>query len=167
MRPGTGTVALAFIEHLLLAIWLGSMIFFSFGVAPNAFAVLPTRELAGRMVTASITKVESIGMIVGPLLMLISIASWRLRRGASLLKIGHLVMLAVMTAAAALSRLWITPTMADLRVAMGGLIDDVSVDDPLRVQFSYMHQYSTALMALAMFAGLVALFLSVRSWLKR
>jgi len=48
----------AFVEVLLLGVWLGSMIFFSFAVAPSAFAVLPTREMAGVMVTSTIGKIE-------------------------------------------------------------------------------------------------------------
>ena len=72
-----------------------------------------------------------------------------------------------MTAAAALSRLWVTEKMVSLRIAMGGIIDNVADDDPLKLQFNDLHQYSVALMSVALFAGLAALFLSVRSWLKR
>ncbi|MFB3127344.1 MAG: DUF4149 domain-containing protein, partial [Candidatus Acidiferrales bacterium] len=36
------------VETLALGLWLGSMVFLSFVVAPAAFAVLPSRELAGQ-----------------------------------------------------------------------------------------------------------------------
>src|SRR2546426_585735 len=65
----------AFIEVLLLGLWLGSMMFFSFAVAPSAFAVLPTRESAGVLVTSTIAKVEMLGLIIGPLLILIKAAT--------------------------------------------------------------------------------------------
>jgi hypothetical protein len=72
-----------------------------------------------------------------------------------------------MTAAAALSRFWISPRMVSLRQAMGGHIDDVPATDPSRIHFNDLHQYSVGLMSAAMLAGLVVLFLTVRSWIKR
>jgi hypothetical protein len=157
----------AFIEVLLVGVWLGSMIFFSFAVAPSAFAVLPTRELAGAMVTSTIGKIEVLGLVIGPLLILIQAASWRARRSSKLSKTLQVILILVMIAVAAVSRFWISPHMVSLRASMGGHIDDVPVGDPLRVQFNDLHQYSVALMSTAMIAGLVVLFLTVRSWLKR
>ena len=157
----------AFVEALLLSVWLGSMIFFSFAVAPSAFAVLPTREMAGVLVTSTIGKIELLGLIIGPLLILIKALGWRARRSSGASKTLQIVLVLVMIAAAALSRFWISPSMVSLRAAMGGHIDDLPATDPLRVQFNDLHQYSVALMGTAMVAGVVVLFLSVRSWLKR
>ena len=42
------------VRLLLLGLWLGAAMFFSFAVAPSAFAVLPARELAGAIVTRTI-----------------------------------------------------------------------------------------------------------------
>jgi hypothetical protein len=39
------------IRALLIALWLGAACFFSFAVAPSAFGVLPSRELAGSVVS--------------------------------------------------------------------------------------------------------------------
>jgi Domain of unknown function (DUF4149) len=156
-----------FVEALLLSAWIGSMIFFSFAVAPSAFAVLPSRELAGKVVTSVISKVELLGLVIGPLLILIQLADWRGRNVASAGKALRLILLCVMIAMAALSRFWVSATLVSLRLAMGGMIDDVPKTDPLRVQFNDMHQYSVALMGTAMLAGLAVLFLTVRSWLKR
>src|SRR6185436_20159995 len=72
----TGQSVAAFFEVLLLSVWLGSMIFFSFAVAPSAFAVLPTREMAGAMVTSTIGKIEMLGLILGPVLMVFQLARW-------------------------------------------------------------------------------------------
>jgi hypothetical protein len=157
----------AFIEVLLTGVWLGSMIFFSFAVAPSAFAVLPTRELAGAMVTSTIGKVEVLGLVIGPLLILIKAASWRARSSSKVNKILQVVFILVMISAAASSHFWISPQMISLRSAMGGHIDDVPIGDPLRVQFNDLHQYSVALMSTAMIAGFVVLFLTMHSWLKR
>jgi hypothetical protein len=142
------------------------MMFFSFAVAPSAFAVLPTREMAGVMVTSSIGKLEMIGIALGILLLVIHAANWRRRATNRALGILHALLLLVMIGSAALSRFWISPAMVSLRGQMGGRIDDVAVTDPLRVQFNDLHQYSVGLMSAAMISGLIVLFLTVRSWLK-
>jgi hypothetical protein len=154
---------LTFVEVLVIAVWLGSMIFFSFAVAPSAFAVLPTRELAGAMVTSTIGKVEVLGLVIGPLLILIQVASWRARHTSTLNRMLQVLLILGMIAAAALSRFWISPQMVSLRAAMGGHIDDVPLGDPLRMQFNNLHQYSVALMSTAMIAGVVLLFLALRA----
>lgn len=159
---GVSGQLLAFVEILLLSLWLGSMIFFSFAVAPSAFAVLPTRELAGAVVTSTISKLEMMGIVIGPLLIIVRMAR---PKGAG--KLFHVILLLAMIAAAALSRFWISPQMVSLRQTMGGQIDDVPATDPLRIHFNDLHQYSVALMSAAMLAGLVVLFLTVRSWIKR
>jgi hypothetical protein len=56
--------------------------------------------------------------------------------------------------------------MASLRIQMGG-IENVPPDNPLRIEFNFLHGFSTSAMAVALLAGFVVLFLTVRSWLKR
>ena len=165
--PTVWQQVIAFIEALLLAAWLGSMFFFSFAVAPSAFGVLPSRELAGKMVTSTISKVENIGLIIGLLLLIIQALTWRARRVSEIEKVIRAFLLVLMTAMAALSHYWVSSKMVSLRQAMGGMIDDIPATDPLRIQFNDLHQYSVTLMGTAMLAGLVVLFLTVRSWLKR
>src|SRR5215208_8396394 len=69
---------LAFAEFLLLGGWLGAMCFFSFAVAPSAFAVLPSRHLAGQIVASTITKVEWLGLILGLLLLVVQFFKGRM-----------------------------------------------------------------------------------------
>ncbi len=151
---------LAFAEFLLLGGWLGAMCFFSFAVAPSAFAVLPSRHLAGQIVASTITKVEWLGLILGVLLLVVQFLKGRMSKLS-------LALLAVMLAATAGLRFWVSPTMNNLRASMGGIIDEVSATDPLRVQFNSLHQYSVTLMSTAILCGLVLLFFTVRSWFKR
>ncbi len=164
---GVGRELLAFAEVLLLGVWLGAMAFFSFAVAPSAFAVLPSHHLAGQIVTSTITKVEILGLMLGPLIILIQLATWRARNSANWAKAFGLFLVIVMTLMAALSRFWLSPQMIALRAQMGGMIDDVPQSDPLRLRFNDLHHYSVALMGTALIAGLIALFFSVRSWLRR
>ena len=164
-RFTAGATIVAFLEVLLLGVWLGSMIFFSFVVAPRSFSILPTRHLAGQLVSSILSSLEMMGLILGPLLIVL-----RLISGGGIsrfIKLLHPLLLALMTASAALSRIVIAPKLELLRAAMGGVIDNVPPDDPLRIQFDHLHQYSVALMTAAMLSGLIAMLLTVRSWLKR
>lgn len=149
-RLGVAQQIAAFIEVLLLGVWLGSMMFFSFAVAPSAFAVLPTREMAGMMVTSTIGKIEVLGLVIGTLLILMHVASWRSRQLSRAIKTLQAVLLFLMIASAGLSRFWISPAMVSLRAQMGGHIDDVAVTDPVRIQVNDLHQYSVGLMSAAM-----------------
>src|SRR5262245_22115098 len=132
-RPGIAQQFLSFVEVLLLGGWLGAMMFFSFAVAPSAFAVLPTREMAGVVVTSTIGKVEMIGLTIGSVLILINALRTSRSSAAKILRVG---LIGVMVICAALSRFWISPSMVSLRAAMGGHIDDFSPADPLRLQFN-------------------------------
>lgn len=166
-RLGIAQQIAAYIEVLLLGVWLGSMMFFSFAVAPSAFAVLPTREMAGVMVTSSIGKIEVLGLVIGALLILIHTANWRTRPSSRGVKTAQIALLILMIASAGLSRFWISPAMVSIRATMGGRIDEMAASDPMRIQFNDLHQYSVGLMSAAIIAGLVVLFLTVRSWLNR
>ena len=164
-RPGisAGLQALAYAEFLLLGVWLGAMVFFSFAVAPSAFAVLPSRNLAGLVVGSTLSKVEWLGLGLGVLLLVIQFLKPLVLKTA----LGKLtlLLLAIMIAANGLLRFWVSPEMNKLRLAMGRPVDDVDPADPLRLQFNDLHQYSVRLMGTAILCGLVLLFFVVRSWL--
>ena len=130
----------AFIEVLLLGAWLGSMMFFSFAVAPSAFAVLPTREMAGVMVTSTIGKIEFLGMVIGPLLIIVQLANWRSGSSSRAIKTLKAALIVLMIASAGLSRFWISPAMVSPRARMGH-IDDVRRLIRYGIQFNDLHQY--------------------------
>src|SRR6266853_3327084 len=69
-------------EHLrsiLLSLWLGAALFFSFAVAPNVFATLRAfqpinaNEMAGTIVTSTLAVINVGGFIVGLITLLITI----------------------------------------------------------------------------------------------
>ena len=165
--PKTVDVILPFIEILLWSIWLGSIIFFSFAVAPSAFASLPSHQLAGLMVTSAISKVELLGMVIGPVLLIILVAT---HKGFQIIYSATAIraaLLLTMIATAVISRYFITPAMVTLRNDMPDIIDNVLPADPMKIQFDSLHHYSVGLMSVALFAGLAGLFLTVRSLIKR
>ncbi len=164
---GAGAQLVAYVEALLLMLWLGAMLFFSFAVAPTAFAVLPTRELAGQMVSSLIGKLELIGLICGPLLLLLQLAAWPRHVAEAKVRVLRAILLILMTLLMAASRFWVSAKLHALRAQIGGPIDDVPVTDALRVEFNALHGVSVSLMGATMLAGLIVIFLTVYLWRKR
>jgi Domain of unknown function (DUF4149) len=151
---------------LLTALWLGGAVFFSAAVAPAAFGVLRARniayagEAAGAIVSRTLAGLNTSGFILG-LLLLTSAFLFRrdVRRRALMLEA---VALAVLCLATAVGQWVIAARMQGLRTLMGRPIDDVPVDDPLRLSFNSLHGYSVAALGVAIIAAGVALLLIAR-----
>jgi hypothetical protein len=156
----TGGSVLGDVRLLLLGMWLGAAVLFSFAVAPGAFAVLPARELAGAIVTRIIGVVNVGGFALALLLLVTAFA----RRGAARKRAWTLevVALAALALATGVGHWVVAARMAALRVALGRPIDDVAASDPLRVAFNSLHGYSVAAMTTAMLAAVVAFILIAR-----
>ncbi|MCA1592119.1 MAG: DUF4149 domain-containing protein [Acidobacteria bacterium] len=145
---------------LLIAVWLGAAVFFSFAVAPAAFGVLPTRELAGTLVTRTLSVVNVGGFFLSLLLLLsLPFEKGATTRRALFAEAGSLVLIAVATA---VGQLVIAARLLALRARMGAPIDSVAQDEPLRVAFNSLHGYSVAALSIAMLAAIVALLLIAR-----
>lgn len=145
---------------LLAALWLGAAVYFSFAVAPSAFAVLPSRELAGALVTRTLGVVNVGGVIVA-LVLLATVALGR-RRVSRLALRAEAIALALILALCAVGHFVIAARLRAMRAAMTGTIDALAKDDPARVAFNDLHGYSVMALGVAMLAGLVALLLIAR-----
>jgi Domain of unknown function (DUF4149) len=152
---------------ILLACWFGAALFFGAVVAPAVFAVLRSfglpnaNEIAGSIVTRSLSVVNIAGFVIA-LLLLISLI---LRRNASgrLSFIVECICLAVIAIATGVGHWLIAARMRALRAAMVLPIDQIAADDPRRVAFNNLHGYSVNALGLAMIAALVAMVLMARS----
>ncbi|HLL72354.1 MAG TPA: DUF4149 domain-containing protein [Pyrinomonadaceae bacterium] len=157
---GATHAALGHVRLLLVGVWLGAALFFSFAVAPSAFAVLPARELAGAIVTRTIGIVNVGGVIIGLLLLATAFAAKRAAtRRAWMLEV---VALALVVLATGVGHWVVSARMQALRLSMGRPIDELAASDPLRVAFNSLHGYSVAAMTTAMLAALVAFILIAR-----
>jgi len=145
---------------LLAAVWLGAAVYFSFAVAPAAFAALPARDLAGAVVSRTLAVVNTGGAIVGLLLLL----SLPLDRGARsrCASVGEAAALLALTALCAAGQWVVAARMQSLRAQVGRPIDDLAATDPLRVAFNSLHVYSVWALVAAMLAGAAALLLIAR-----
>lgn len=144
------------IRLLILGVWFGAAVFF-IGVAQNAFAVLPQRELAGAVVNSNLSLLNYGGLIIASVLLLTSVIGtpginkfWLWVERFLLLLIG---------AACAVGQFVIGFWLASVRVQIGKPIDEVAADDPLKVQFNMLHEYSVWVLMTGMIAALIVFFI--------
>jgi hypothetical protein len=167
-RYGSGALAAMVrdVRLLLVALWLGAAVFFSAAVAPSAFAVLRrfavphVNELAGSIVTRTLSIVNTGGFIVGLLLLASAfLFSRTVKRRAFYAEIISLTLLAITTATGQ----WvIAAKMLALRAGLGRPIDEVAQNDPARIAFNSLHGYSVTALAIGIVAAIVALLLIAR-----
>jgi Domain of unknown function (DUF4149) len=152
---------------ILLAAWVGAALFFGAVVAPAAFSVLRSfglsnaNEIAGSIVTRSLSVVNIAGFVIALILLITLI----LRRNYSsrLSFIVECICLVVIALTTAVSHWFIAARMRALRAAMVLPIDQIAADDPRRIAFNSLHGYSVNALSLAMIAALVAMVLMARS----
>lgn len=151
----------------LLAAWFGAAVFFSAVVAPAAFGVLRsfglpnTNEIAGAIVTRSLSVINIAGFLISLLLLL----TLFLRRS-SVSRTGfiiELISLALIALATGIGHWVIAARMRALRTAMALPIDQIPIDDARRIAFNSLHGYSVKALSLAMIAALVAMVVMGRS----
>ena len=143
------------VRLLLIGLWLGAALFF-IGVAQSSFAVLPSRELAGSVVGRTLMILNFSGLGVGLLLLISSLIT----RGTAnrLLLWTERILLVIVTAACAVGQFVIGLWLQFTRAQMGKPVDELAADDPLRIQFNNLHEYSVWVLIVGMVAALLAFF---------
>jgi len=150
-------VLMADFRSFLVALWLGAAVFFTVAVAQSAFAVLPSRELAGALVNRTLTILNYGGIIIGLILLASSFVH---KEKVNRLKISiEQGLLLFLTAACAFGQFVIGARLHNLREQIGRPIDEIPLDDPLRIAFGELHGYSVLILAFAMLAALIVYFL--------
>jgi len=150
------------IRLLLLALWLGAAILFSAVVAPNVFRVLSafdlpnSNEIAGTIVSRTLSDINTSGFILGLLLVISAFAVTRSYRQRSLGL--EIVMLMILSSATGLGEWVIADKMRGLRAAMRMPIDQVALNDPNRLAFAALHGYSVTALGIAIIAALISFF---------
>ena len=143
-----------FAAVVLLAAWLGAVLLVAAVVAPAAFAVLPTRALAGELVGRVLPVIFWAGVAVGVAAALLGAAAplrWR--------AVAALVLVASSLAA----QLVVSPRIAGLRAAAGGPIDSLDPSSPLRQAFGRLHGLSVACLGIGALAAAGLLVLLLRA----
>jgi hypothetical protein len=163
---GAFVTVLRDVRLLLIALWLGGAVFFSATVAPSVFSVLRSRdviyanEAAGSIVTRTLSILNTGGFIVALILLASAFLFSRSMKRRTLM--AETISLVVVLIATAVGQWVIAARMLGLRAAMGRPIDEVAVDDPLRMSFNSLHGYSVMALGVAIIAAAVALLLIAR-----
>ena len=154
------------VRLLLIALWFGSAVFFSAVVAPTAFSVLRSRnvvyanEAAGTMVTRMLAIINTGGFIIA--LLLLAIVFLFRKSATRRAFFVETISLALVAIATGVGQWVIAARMLALRAAMLQPIDDVPLDDPLRVSFNSLHGFSVAALGVAIIAAAVTLLAIAR-----
>jgi len=151
----------------LIAAWLGLAIYFSAVVAPSAFAVLRSfnlanaGEIAGTIVSRALSAVNKSVLLLSLLLLVSALAVRKYYgRWSFIFQNVLLMIVAILTAAGE----WVIASrMRGLRAAMNGQIDQVPLTDPNRIAFAALHVYSVAALSVAIIAALIVILLMIIS----
>ena len=154
---------LRFLLLMSLVIWVGGIIFFAFVLAPTVFhpGILPSRQLAGAVVSRSLELLHTIGLICGLVFLIMSMINSQVVTGSVSPFAGRNLLVYAMIVLTLVSMFAISNRMLALRNEMV-FIDNVPHDDPRRVEFNQLHEWSTRLESGILLLGLAVIFLTSR-----
>jgi Domain of unknown function (DUF4149) len=144
------------IRLLLLGLWLGASVFF-IGIAQVAFSVLPQHELAGAVVGGDLALLNYSGITIAVVLLLSSLFATATTNKFWLWTERFLLL--VLATSCAAGQFLIGFWLASVKAQMGKPIDELATDDPLRIQFNTLHEYSVWILFTGMVVGLIAFFI--------
>lgn len=153
---------LQFLYHLSLAILVGGGFVLGAAAAPAIFKTVASRGEAGTIFGAALARWDGLAIFCVVLVVVTS----ALKAGAYEVTgdlegrlLARWIALAVMAVAVLYSSGWANPVARSLR-AQAPAWDEMPESTPLRREFAALHRRSSRAMRAAIFAGLVALYLS-------
>lgn len=152
-----------FLMLLSLVVWIGGIIFFALVLAPTVFhpGILPNRQLAGAVVSRSLAILHAIGLICGGVFLAASMIDSHVTTGVATPFAGRNLLVCTMIVLTLVSMFAISGRMLALRNDMV-FIDNVPHDDPRRVEFNRLHEWSTRLESGVLLLGLAVIFITSR-----
>jgi hypothetical protein len=133
---------------LVVAVWFGASLLLSGVVAPTAFAVLPSRTLAGAVLGPAFPVLFIGGLVAGLLATAdgaVSGGYWRVGAGI------------VMAISSGIAQFGILPSIERVRATIVGAVDALAPDDARRQAFGRLHGMSVACLGIAMLAAVVVM----------
>jgi len=152
------TNILRFVQVFALGTWVGSIIFFSFVVAPSLFTALSNRDEAGAVVGLSLAGLHHYGVVAAVLYLIAGV--WLARSARWLIRPAALAVILMLLFTVA-SQHVVIPRMTALRNQMGS-VAATPANSPLRAEFDRLHGVSVDLEAGVFLVGIVAIFLTAR-----
>lgn len=138
---------------VVLAAWLGASLLTAAVVAPAAFAVLPTRTLAGALVGRVLPVIFVSGLAAGAVFGTRALLGGGAAPHARVRGIAALAL----ALACALAQFVVAPRIERTRAAIAAPLETLSPDDPRRAAFGRLHGLSVLCLGAGMLAAAVAL----------
>lgn len=148
---------------LSLVVWIGGLVFFAFVMAPALFnpTILPTRQLAGNVVSRTLGVLHWIAICCGLIFAVTSMIDARVVDGAAQPFAARNLLIYLMMILTLVGMFGIAARMQSLKEQMG-TIDLVAHDDARRVEFNRLHVWSTRVEGTVLLLGLALIFLTAR-----
>ena len=152
-----------FLMLLSLVVWVGGIAFFAFVLAPTVFhpGILPSRQLAGQVVSRSLGILHWMGLTCGVFFLVTAMLDSQVTTGFTSVFAPRNLLVFAMIVLTLISMFAISTRMLELRNDMV-LIDNVPQDDVRRVEFNRLHVWSTRLESAVFLLGLGVVFLTAR-----
>jgi Domain of unknown function (DUF4149) len=147
------------LANLVLALWLGALVFFAAVLAPVAFSQLPPLfgaqglHAAGLVVGGSLVRLHWMGLLCGVIFLAVLAAARAHYRSI----IPQAVLVLIMLLLTAYSQFFVIPEMDTARASIGGNLEAVAANNPGRQIFDRLHQRSVHVEGLVLLCGVVAL----------
>jgi len=155
-NPNVAT-AFRFLQIFSLGTWVGSIVFFIV-FTQGIFPVVNNNDLTGALVGYALGRLHVMGIVAGVVYLLATAAAEKsvgaLARPAALLVFAMIV-------CTMLSQYGVIARMDALKLQMGS-VSATPADNPLRVAFDRLHQYSVRIESAVLLSGLAALVFTAR-----
>ncbi|HMF91724.1 MAG TPA: DUF4149 domain-containing protein [Candidatus Angelobacter sp.] len=159
---------------LALIVWIGGIMFFAFVLAPTLFSVLPSPQMAGDVVSPTLSQLHSIGLVSGTVFLIASLLYDRLLYARFRLFTATNVLVVLMLALTAISQFAITPRMREVRSQLK-MVQKAGYDPYMpgsvpklmvvySSQFNNLHAWSTRLEGSVLVLGLALVVVTARRW---
>lgn len=145
------------IRVIALALWVGGIVFF-LAVANVAFKSLPDIHLAGLVVRGSLVALHRIGLFAGAFYLFFTLALLATHDSHPARAV-EIVLIVSMMALTLYLQQSVIPHMETDRLSLGGDVQTVPPENPIRANFDKLHNLSTRLEGVILLEGLVLLCL--------
>jgi hypothetical protein len=146
---------LRYIMSVSLVAWVGGILFFVC-MTPILFAVLPSRHLAGSVVSPALTRLHWIGIVSGVLFLTSSLLYSRFTTGDLRPWAAANLLVALMLVLTCLSQFGLSPRLAAIRAETPEIN---SARPEVRAVFDALHLWSTRIEGGVLLMGLIAVYL--------
>ena len=153
---------LQFLYHFALAVLVGGALVLGTAVAPALFRSSRSRSEAGKAFGEVLARFDGLAVFAVFLLVLTTVlkaTGFEVTGTPEPRLIARWALLAVLAIATLYSSGWANPVARSIR-AQTAAFDDLPQGAPVRAEFARLHERSRRAMSVAVFAGLIALFLS-------